>query len=138
MPRATAATLRSTPVTWVCLLAVGLCAGGALAQDPPALREPHTLRVALPGAMPEQVPGTVVQSPPPTDSEALQAALAADGANKMRDATSALTRDLGVMAGVQVQGSRLADLCDATGVSGGMDPSIRGAEGPLSPAFGLP
>jgi hypothetical protein len=83
---------------------------------------------ALPGAMPEQVPGTVVQSPAPTDSEATQTAWAADGAKTMRDATSAQTIDLGVMAGVQVQGSRPTDALEAKGLFGRMASSIRGTD----------
>ena len=50
---------------------------------------------ALPGVMPEQVPGDEAQSPAPTDSDAVQAASAADGASATRDATSAQTRDPG-------------------------------------------
>jgi hypothetical protein len=73
---------------------------------------------ALPGAMPEQVPSTVVQSPAPIESEATHAAAAADGAEaRIRDATSALTKDLGVMDRVHVQGSRLTDLSDDKGLS---------------------
>jgi hypothetical protein len=89
-----------------------------------------------PGAMPEQVPGTVVQSAPETESDPCQTALAADGAMAMRDATSALTTVLSLMAGVQVQGASLTEVADAKGLSARMNPSIRGAEGPLSPAFG--
>jgi hypothetical protein len=99
---------------------------------------PQVTVTALPGVMPEQVPGTVAQSPPAALIVATHTALAADGAKARRDATSAQAMVLDVMDGVQMQGARLADASVAKGLSARMASSNRGAGSAIQPTSGPP